>query len=273
MCNTNLTMRTVMKKRWWVFITILLVIHLGLFTNSEAGTVTWSVKNSGGTVVCSGTGNGTANLPATCGTALDFQGSGGTARIEAIDTGTNDILHLVNTKIVAKTNLTDYLLTFDHTFVPGPTSGDYTPIYYRTRMFGTISGAAPANKITVISTIEHPVGTVLLTAAPTPAPPPLAFDVWLSPSTTTAMTGNRKIIVKVKFSLQSTKNINFPGGRFVKVSAQISPDDPPGRDPEPKPEDTNDLLLQVQRMIENGGTACIGLSLSDGGCAGIHIVK
>lgn len=266
-------MRTAMKKRWWVFITILLVIHLGLFANSEAGTVTWSVKNSGGTVVCSGTGNGTVNLPATCGTALDFQGSGGTARIEAIDTGTNDILHLVNTKIVAKTNLTDFLLTFDHTFAPGPTSGDYTPIYYRTRMFGTISGAAPANKITVTSTIEHPVGTVLLTAAPTPAPPPLAFDVWQSPSTTTAMTGNRRITVKVKFSLQSTKNINFPGGRFVKVSAQITQDPPTEKEPGQETENTNGLLSQIQRMIENGGAACIGLSLSDGGCAGIHIVK
>lgn len=265
-----------MKKRWWVFIAVLLVIQLGFFAISEAGTVTWSVKNSGGTVVCEGTGSGTANLPATCGTDLDFLASGNPARIEAIDTGTNDILQLVNTKIVAKMNLTDYVLTFDHTFAPGPTKEDYTPIYYRTHMYGTISGAAPANKITVTSTVENPVGTVLLNAAPAPAPPPLAFDAWTSPSTDTAMAGERKIVVKVKFSLQNTKNINFPGGRFVKVSAQTSPDPPDGYEGPRSPQgagNTSALLSEVQRMIADGGSACLGLSLSDGGCAGIHIVK
>lgn len=257
--------------------TILLAIQAGTLASSEAGTVTWSVKNSGGTVICSGSGNGTANLPATCGTALEFQDSGGTAKIEANDTATNDLLYLVNTKIVAKTNLTNYLLTFAHTFTPGPSSGDYSPIYYRTHMYGTISGASPANKITVTSTVEHPVGTVLLTAAPTPAPPPLAFNVWHSPSTATAMTGNRKITVKVKFSLENTKNINFPGGRFVKVTAQAVPDCPD--DDEACAEGIgsgnmpSSLLSELKRILENGGTACLGLSLPDESCAGIHIVK
>ncbi len=145
-------------------------------------------------------------------------------------------------------------------------------------MYGTISGAAPANKITVTSTVEHPVGTVLLTAAPTPAPHPLAFNVWHSPSTGTAMTANRKITVKVKFSLENTKNINFPGGRFVKVSAQSVPDcsDDDGEDCGPGPDPGNvpsSLLSELKRLLENGGTACLGLSLPNEGCAGIHIVK
>lgn len=268
-----------MNNTSWGFAGVLLVIQLGFFAISEAGTVTWSVKTSGGTVVCEGSGSGTANLPATCGADLDFQASGTTARIEAIDTGTNDLLQLVNTRIVAKKNLTDYVLTFDHTFAPGPTMLDYTPIFYRTHMYGTnISGNLPANKITVTSTVEHPVGTPLLNAAPTPAPPPqINFNYYDSPSTNTAMNQNRKIIVKVKFSLENTKYINFGSGRYVKVSAQINPD--PGTIP---PDDTipgqnagttSALLSEVQRMIENGGTVCLGLSLSDGGCAGVHIVK
>ena len=263
-----------MNKTSWVFIGVLLVIQLGFCAISEAGTVTWSVKTSGGTVVCSGEGNGTANLPATCGADLEFQASGGTARIEAIDAGTNDILQLLNARIVAKKDLTDYALIFDHTFAPGPTKNDYTPIYYRTHMYGTsMSSFDPAvNKITVTSTVEHPVGVPLLNAALTQAPPPqVNFSYYASPSTTTAMDQNRKIIVKVTFSLQNTKNINFGGSRFVKVSAQAFADPPP--DDGQGAENTSALLSGIQRMIENGGKACLGLSLSDGSCAGVQIVK
>src|SRR5262245_37458421 len=98
---------------------ILLAIQLGVCSLAEAGTVTWTVKN-GSTTVCQGSGVGTAYLPANCGSDLDFvtSGTSGSARIEAIDTGTNDLLQLVNTKIVAKKNLTGYVLTFDHTFIP-----------------------------------------------------------------------------------------------------------------------------------------------------------
>lgn len=272
-----------MKNRRWMFIIILFAIHSGLLGHSEAGTVTWSVKNSGGTVVCSGSGTDTVNLPATCGLpgnpiALEFQGSGGTAKIGVSDQDTTDILFLVNTKIVAKMDLTDYILTFDHTFTPGPTSQTYTPIFYRTHMYGTISGAAPANKITVTSTVEHPVGTVLLTAAPTPAPPPLGFNVWDSPSTGTAMTGDRKITVKVKFSLQNTKNINFPSGRFVKVSAQAAPDCPDDAEEECNAGTSSgnmpiSLISELKKILENGGNACLGLSLPDKSCAGVHIAK
>lgn len=260
-----------MNKQTWAWAGVLLTIQLGVCSLAEAGTVTWSVKN-GGTVVCQGTGSNTANLPATCGSDLDFVGSGGTARIEAIDTGTNDILQLVNTKIVAKKDLTDYVLSFDHTFAPGPTKQDYSPIYYRTHMYGTyISGTAPANKITVTSTVEHPVGTALLNAAPTPAPPPqLNFNYYASPSTDTAMDQNRKIIVNVKFSLQNTKYINFSSGRFVKVTAQSFPDPPDSERPQA---DSGSLLSEIEQMIESGGTVCVGVSLRDGSCAGIHVVK
>lgn len=260
-----------MNTKTLVWAGVILAVQLGVCSLAESGTVTWSVKN-GGTVVCEGTGNNTANLPATCGSDLDFVGSGGTARIEAIDTGTNDILQLMNTKIVAKKNLTDYVLTFDHTFTPGPTKNDYSPIYYRTHMYGTyISGLAPDNKITVTSTVEHPVGTPLLNAAPTPAPPPqLNFNYYDSPNTTTDMNGDRKIIVKVKFSLQDTKYINFGVGRFVKVIAQSFPDPPDSERPQV---DSSSLLSEVEHMIESGGTACVGVSLRDGSCAGIHIVK
>ena len=263
-----------MNKTSWGFAGVLLVIQLGFCAISEAGTVTWSIKTSGNTVVCSGNGNDTVNLPAACGADLDFQASGGTARIEAIDSGTNDILQLVNTRIVAKKNLTDYVLTFDHTFAPGPTAQDYSPIYYRTHMYGTtISGNLPANKITVTSTVEHPVGTPLLNAATMPAPPPQAnFNYYVSPGTNTAMNQNRKIIVKVKFSLQNTKYINFGSGRFVKVSAQVYPDLDEEM-PDQGAGNSSALMSEVQRIIENGGTACLGLSLSDGGCAGVHIVK
>lgn len=244
-----------MNNTSWGFAGVLLVIQLGFCGISEAATVTWSVKTSGGNVVCSGSGIGTANLPAVCGANLQFQASGGTARIEAIDTGTNDTLQLVNTKIVAQSDLTDYVLTFDHTFVPGPKFADYHPIYYRTQMYGTnISGNAPANKITVTSTVEHPVGTPLLNAAPTPAPPPLInFSYYVSPSTSTAMDQNRKIIVKVKFSLENTGYINFGSGRFVKVSAQAYPDPPDGvgNIPRQGAENTSPTSeVQRQRMME-----------------------
>lgn len=252
----------------WGIAAVVLVAHLGIYSVAEA--ITWSVKTNGGVVVCQGNGTPTANLPANCGSDLQFVASGAAAKIEAIDGGNNDILHLINTKIVALKNLTDYVLAFDHTFAPPPTINEMNPMYYRTRMFGTyISGSAPANKITVTSTVEHPVGTPLLSVALQSAPPPqLNFDYYASPFTTTNMNQNRKIIVNVKFSLQNTKYINFGTGRFIKVSAQDFPD----------PRDTEGesaiSLSEIQKILEESdGIGCIGLSLPGGNCAGGLEVK
>ncbi len=265
-----------MAKQLWAWMAIMIGIQLGVWSVAEAGTVTWSVKSNTGAVVCQGSGTNSVNLPATCGNALDFVDSGGTAKIEAIDSGTNDILQLLFTRIVAKTNITNYVLTFDHTFAPGPTKTDYTPIYYRTHMYGaSISGTAPANKISVTSTIEHP-GTPALHASVQPAPPPLSnFNYYQSPSTSGDWNQNRKITVNVTFSLQNTKYVTFGAGRFVKVSAQTFPD-PPDDEVSPKPGLTrslSEIQSEVQQMLESGDTACIGVALPDGSCAGIHVLK
>ncbi len=263
-----------MIRQEWALMAILSGIQLGVCSVAESGTITWSVKSNAGAVVCNGSGTNSVNLPAACGSDLDFVGSGGTARIEAIDTGTNDILQLLNTKIVAKKKVTDYVLTLDHTFSPGPTKSDYPTIYYRTHMYGTnISGTAPANKISATSTIEHPVGTPSLNASVQPAPPPQSnFNYYQSPYTNGDWNQNRKIILNVKFSLENTKYVNFGAGRFVKVSAQAFPDpqDEEGSGPEANPEG---IMSEIQRLIENGGAACIGVSVPDGSCAGIHVTK
>jgi hypothetical protein len=262
--------RETMNYSGWGIAATVLVGHLGLCSIAEA--ITWSIQNNGGTVVCNGSGGGTVNLPANCGADLQFisSGSGGVARIEAADSGANDSLRLVNTKILAQTTLTNYVLTFDHTFTPGPTSSDYTPIYYRTQMYGTyISGTAPANKITTASTVEHPVGTALLNVALQTAPPPqLNFNYYASPFTTTNMTQNRKIIVKVTFSLAIGKYVEFGTGKFIKVSAQTNPD---VRD---TPEDDESVvsLKDLQKILKEGRpVACMGITLPDGGCAGIEV--
>lgn len=266
-----------MAKQLWAWIAIITGIQLGVCSVAEAGTVTWSVKSNTGAVVCQGSGTNSVNLPATCGNDLDFIGSGGTAKIEAIDSGTNDILQLLFTRIAARKNITNYVLTFDHTFAPGPTKGDYTPIYYRTHMYGTyISGTAPANKISVTSTIEHPVGTPALNASVQPAPPPqVNFSYYQSPSTSGNWNQNRKIIVKVTFSLENTRYVNFGAGRFVKVSAQTYPD--PQNDEVSRgavsTRTLSDIQSEIQQSIESGDTACIGVALPDGSCAGIHISK
>lgn len=266
-----------MVKQLWAWMSIIIGIQLGVWSVAEAGTVTWSVKSNTGAVVCQGSGTNSVNLPATCGNDLDFIDSGGTAKIEAIDSGTNDILQLLFTKIVAKKNIANYVLTFDHTFAPGPKKTDYTPIYYRTHMYGTnISGTAPANRISVTSTIEHPVGTPVLNASVQPAPPPATnFSYYQSPSTSADWDQNRKIIVRVTFSLENTKYVNFGVGRFVKVSAQTFPD-PPEDEGSLKPGSTrsfSEIQSEVQQMIESGDTACIGVALPDGSCAGIHVSK
>jgi hypothetical protein len=259
-----------MNDSGWVFAAVVMVAQLGISPLSEAGTVTWSVKTNTNTTVCQGSGSSTANLPATCGTDLQFTGSGGTAKIEAIDSPANDILRLVNTKIVAQKTLTNYVLTFDHTFDPGPTSSDYTPIYYRTQMYGTyISGTAPANKITTASTVEHPVGTALLNVALQTAPPPqLNFNYYASPFTTTNMTGPRKIIVKVTFSLAIGKYVEFGNGKFIKVSAQSIPDVSNA----PQDDESVVSLKDLQKILKEGEpVACMGITLPDGGCAGIEV--
>ncbi|UVT19960.1 MAG: hypothetical protein H8K03_19615 [Nitrospira sp.] len=253
----------------------------------EAGAINWKVTNLAGTTVyCSGSGAPTANLPATCNANLDFQSSGGTARIEAIDGGTNDILKLVNTKLVAKTTITDYVLTFEHVFVPGPTSVDYSPIYYNTRMNGRINGASPSNKITLSSALEHPVGTQLFaSSAITAQYPTITFDKTVSPtpSTTNVMTGNRKVIVKLKFSIASGQSIEFPATTgYARASAQMNPDDCPDEEDgqmgcPPKDETVSapstSLLSELQGLLSQGSRACLGISLLDGGCIGVQIVK
>lgn len=267
-----------MKRTTWMVIIIAILLHQGFSGTLEAEAVTWSVKDAAGTVVCNGNQSTPATLPLNCGADLEFQSSGGIARIESIDTGTDDILQLVNTKIVAKKDLVDYVLTFDDTFAPGP-SNEYSPIYYRTQMYGSISGNLPNNKIVVTSILEHPVGTVYLTASPTSAPPPQAnFNYWDSPFSDSAMNQPRKIIVNAKFSLQKTKYLTFPGGRFIKVSAQPYPDEPaPTRGATPETGATGErvdtVISEIQKALERGSKACVGLSLSDGGCAGIYIVK
>lgn len=259
-----------MRNPNWVFLSAVLVILQGVNWVSEAGAVTWSVKDSGGTIICSGSGNPFANLPTTCGASLEFQGSGDTARITSNDTGVNDILELLNTRIFAKQDLTDYVLTFEHTFAPGPTSANYTPIYYRTQMYGTISSVVAPNKITVTSTVQHPVGTELLNAGPLVHPPPqqLPFNKSQSPSTSTAMNLDRKIIVNVKFSLNTNRYVEFPNNRFVRVIAQPYPDDPAGEDG-----NVGGPLGRTLDSLESGSKACVGLSLPDGGCAGISVTK
>jgi hypothetical protein len=260
--------RETMNYSGWGIAATVLVGHLGICSIAEA--ITWSVTDNGGTVVCNGSGGGTVNLPASCGADLQFMASSGTAKIEAVDIGTNDILRLVNTKILAQRTLTNYVLTFDHTFAPGPTSSDYTPIYYRTQMYGTyISGPAPANKITTASTVEHPVGTALLNVALQTAPPPqLNFNYYASPFTTTNMNQDRKIIVKVTFSLAIGKYVEFGTGKFIKVSAQTNPD------VRGTPEDDESVvsLKDLQKIHKEGGrVACMGITLPDGGCAGIEV--
>ena len=267
-----------MSKRESVLLGVFVVIQLLIIGPTEASALTWAVENSGGTTVCSGNGVATAPLPvlpAMCGTGtdLEFQASSGTATIQAIDDGTNDILQLISTKIVAKKDLQNYVLTFEHTFNPGPTAQDYSPIFYRTHMYGATNGTAPNNRILVTSTVEN-AETPPLTATVTPAPPPLAFNAWDSPSTDTAMIGPRKITVKVTFSLMKDKYINFTGSsRFVRVSAQINPDDPPDS---LKPIQTGSLhtiLSDLQGILVSGSKACVGLSLADGSCVGIQIAK
>lgn len=274
----------------------------GLFTPllqaTAASAITWSVTNSAGTTVyCSGTtAASTINLPAICNTntygnpILQFAPSSstsGAARIEAIDSGTNDVLKLINTKLLATNTITNYVLTFEHVFAPGPRSTDYSPIYYNTRMNGRINGSSTSNKITLSSALEHPVGPPPLFASTTVTAqyPAIAFDKVVSPtpSTTNAMTGNRKVIIKLKFSIASGQSIEFPSGTgYARASAQMNPDDCPDEtDGEvcttPKPEETTTSttspLTELQELLNQGSRACLGISLLDGECIGMQIVK
>lgn len=270
------------------FLGVLIGALLGpFFQGPEAGAITWSVKNLAGTTTyCSGSGTPTANLPATCNANLDFVSSGGTARIEAIDGGNNDILKLANTKIVAKNTITDYVLTFEHDFAPGPSSAIYTPIYYNTRMKGRFSGSSASNKITSWSIVEHPVGTPLFISSQLVAPPPNIFDYQTSPGTPNSMSGTRKVILKVKFSLASGMNIDFPtSSDVVRVSAQMNPDECPDEEDglacsksehptTTKPTNPmTSLLSELSGLLIQGSKACLGISSQDGECIGMQIVK
>lgn len=261
-----------MTQSYWRLVTALVVVPLGISWFSEAEALTWSVKNSAGTAICSGT---TGTLPATCGTVLQFQSVGGTARVEAVDGGANDILQLVNTKIVATADVSNYVMTFEHTFAAPPTKSDYTPIYYRTHMYGNISNSPTSNSLVVTSTIENPVGTVLLSAGPlSSSSGASSFDIWQSPSAPD-VSGNRRINVNMTFTLANTKYLYFPAGRFVKVSAQSYPDPKPDLTDMPAGDTTalHNLISEVLRVIEGGGSACLGVSLPDSVCSGMYFTK
>jgi hypothetical protein len=169
---------------------------------------------------------------------ITIENSNGTARVEQtppIADNTNDALRLINVKITANTDVTNFPITFKRRMTQGPN----TPpaLYYKTTAIGTFQQAA-GSSILWGQFVKNPLSEGFLwLGSEQYTPGLLAFNrtiranhQWPTPPTHDNMVGDRVLKVEFTVNLANGKSLDLRNG--ISMFSSTTPDPDPSCAPD-----------------------------------------